>query len=461
MQGEERKNAIISSLEAMKRENLARIAELSDRVSIFEYEHMATSGGAGRIWTQALQAALREHEIVKIPAADAPYYIDAPVLIPSGRRIEASPGAVIRLAPQVRLLMLRSEHTKDGTHMPFGDEEQDSNISISGGRWEESNTQRAGYGKTGMYDEERSLYGVSTCMLFNNIDRLTLTDMVFAHTAAFAVQLGNVKNVVIENIRFEQGYADGIHINGNTENVLVRNISGEVGDDLVALNTYDWQNSSVNFGPGKNILCENIVAAVTGKYKSIRLEQGVYTYDDGSQVDCSLTDALIKGARGMNTFKMYYQTPRYRIGEEPEKGAPGTLDGVFFEDIDIDLNAPVDSFPEYLDSDPLRGWFGAFELGSNIGYLSLKDIRIRLYPEKFPLTRLIVVGPKSIRRGEYEIFDPYISNTVDCIELENITVNGIKADDARALVRVTEFDDINGDGHSGGKGVLKKILLKK
>jgi len=311
-----------------------------------------------------------------------------------------------------------------------------------------------------MYDEERSMYGVTTCMLFNNIENLTLTNMTFAHTAAFAVQLGDAKNVVIENITFESCYADGIHVNGNTENLMVRNISGEVGDDLVALNTYDWQNSSVNFGPGKCILCENITAADSGRYKSMRLEQGIYTYDDGSQADCSLTDTVIKGVRGIHTFKLYYQTPAYRIGTAPEKGAAGSLDGIYFDDIDIDLTAPVDGFDAYENSDPIRGWFGAFELGSNIGDISFENIRITLHREKYPLSRMIVVGPKSIRKDDIEVFDPYISNIVGSITLKDITVNGETMKRHGELIHITRFDNINGDGNSTGKGNIGRIIIK-
>lgn len=447
-------------IEKMKRDNLVQISKLTDRVSIEEYAALVREQDHMRIWTEALQSALNEHQVVVIPASSQPYYIDASIRMPSNRRIEAEKDAIIRLSPDLRLLLLRNEHTQDGTHKPIDNSQYDSNISIDGGRWEESWTKRLGYGKSGMYDAHHSMNGVSTCMLFNNIEHLTLTNMTFAHTAAFAVQLGNARNVVIENVTFDSGYADGIHINGNTENILVRNISGEVGDDLVALNTYDWQNSSVNFGPGRYIFCENIVAEGDKKYKSIRLEQGLYTYDDGSTVDCSLTDTIIKGVRGVKTFKLYYQTPRYLIGEEPEKGAQGSLDGIFFEDIDIDLSAPVDKLDEYLNSDPVRGWFGAFELGNQIGRLSLKDIRLQLYPEKYPLTRLIIIGPKSARAGDFEIFDPYISNTVEHIELENITVNGRRITDAEELIHITRFDDINHDGKSSGSGTLQHVVIR-
>ena len=302
------KAEIREKLSRMACENRALIETLTDRVSLTAYAHLVREGG---VWTDALQAALREHEIVHIP--EGLYLMDGSVTIPSNRRIEADEGAVIRLMEGVRVLLLRNEHTQDGTHAPISRENRDSNISICGGRWEESNTRRLGYGKTGMYDMERSFFGVSTLMLFGNMDHLTLENMTFYHTAGFAVQLGDIADADIENIEFIECFADGIHANGNTENLITRNIHGQVGDDLVALNMYDWQNSSVNFGPMKTVLCENLIAPAGDGYKMMRILPAVYTYDDGTEVDCSLTDAIISHVRGVKAFKLYYQTPAYNV----------------------------------------------------------------------------------------------------------------------------------------------------
>ena len=157
---------------------------------------------------------------------------------------------------------------------------------------------------------------------------------------------------------------------------------------------------------------------------------------------------------------MYYQTPAYNIGETPERGAPGSLDGIHFEDIIIDLSAPVDGFDQYVNSDPARGWFGAFEMGSNIGYVTFENIDITLHPETYPLSRMIVVGPKSIRVGDREVFDPYVSNAVECISLKDIKVNGAPMGSHLEHIHVTKFDDINSDGMSTGKGVLKKVIVE-
>ncbi len=466
---EAKKAQIYRTLEKMTEENrarqnaLVREASITDYSDLVRYESNAENAdGVCRVWTDAFQRALYENEIVRIPAAEEPYYIDRSVLVPSDRRIVAQDGATIRLMHGVRTLMLRNVNTKNGTHAPISDGERDCNIAICGGRWEESLTGRMGYGRTGMYDTERSFYGVSTCMFFNNLDGLTLSDLTFVHCGGFAVQLGDIRNVHIDNVTFIECYADGLHINGNSENLRITNVRGQVGDDLVALNMYDWQDSSVDFGSTRTVLCEGLTLSPDSPYKAMRIEPGIYYYDDGSSVDCGLYDAIIKNVRGINTFKLYFQTPRYRIvGGEPERGGVGSGDDIFFEDIKIDLNAPIDALSEYLSSDPVRGAFAGFELGSNIGHIFFDNIDLTLYPERYPLSYLFCVGPKSSVNGGYEIFDPYLSCEVGEVKVHDLRINGEAPEDIAPYIREIVFDDINGDDRSTGRGAIGSVCYEK
>lgn len=456
---------IRSSLREMRTENVSAIQSLTDTVFLTEYKQLTQTKDGRTIWTTALQQALREHTVVVIPATEEIYWIDDTVVIPSHRHIEAT-GATIRLTPDCEVLMLRNEHTADGTATPIQPGHEDHNISIHGGRWEESHTKRGGYGTSGRYThftedkagECRPFYGVSTCMLFNNIVGLTLMDMTFAHTAGFGVQVGNLTNGVMENITFESCYADGLHINGNGENLYVRNISGEVGDDLVALNMYDWQNSSVTFGSTKNVLCEELHLAPTSHYKALRIEPGIYTYADESTVDCGLYNAIISHVTGIETFKMYFQTPAYQIGTKPERGGVGSSDNLFFEHIKVDLTGPIDRFAQYLNSDPVRGVFAAFELGSHIKYVSFDHIDLTLHREEYPMSCLVMIGPKSIRQGDREVFDPYLTSHVGTVSLSHIRVNGEPVSPRDDLICTTSFTDVNDDGNSTGCGTVQQIL---
>lgn len=455
-----KKQAIYTALHDMETANQQAVSKLTDSVSLTAYRSFVRTSEDGRlIWTDAFREALKEHEVLFIPASKEPYYIDDSVLIPSNRHIEADPNAVIRQLPGVPVLMFRNEHPEDGTHFPENKKNRDCNISINGGRWEESRTERAGYGRSGMYDRERSYYGVSACMLFSNLTNLTLTNMTFAHTGGFSVQFGNINNVVCRNITFVECYADGLHFNGNTEKVLIDSVKGQVGDDLVALNLYDWQDSSINFGPMKTVLCQNLELSEDSRYKALRILPGIYYYKDGTSVDCALQDTIIKNVKGIRTFKLYYQTAAYELGSEPERGGVGSGDNIFFEDISIVLERPLEGFEPYKNSHPQLGSFAGFEIGSNLGNLYLDNIHITLRKDLYPMSFLVCAGPKSVRLNGREIFDPDANCVVDNLHLSRIFVNGERVADVSDYVHAIVLDDPYGDGTVYSRGEINHVYV--
>ena len=448
------KEQIFEKLISMKQNNIDCSQKDKDGVLLIDYSHLVKTDENGlSIWTEAFQRAIDENSSIIIPASDTPYYIDKTITVPSDRYIDAT-GAVIRLCEGVKTLLLRNRNNENGTYERETFSSPDKNIYITGGIWEESLGSKGGYGSSGMYDEERSYFGVSTCMFFNNSENVTLENLTFSHAGGFSVQIGNCKNVVLENIEFKKCFADGLHINGNTENIYINNVRGQVGDDLVAFNMYDWQNSSVDFGPIKTVWCENLELSPDSRYKALRILPGIYTYADGSSVDCSLCDAVIKSVKGIKNFKLYFQTQKYNINEAREAGDTGSGDNIYFEDIAVDLDEPVDKLREYLESDPVTGSIAAFEVGANIGNLYFENINVTLHKEKFPMSFFLTVGPKSARKGEYELFNPEINSMVENLYLKDVFVNG---EDASDYIRQIEFDDIYKDGTATGKGVIKNI----
>ena len=443
-------------------------AVLKDRVSLADYAGRVRRVEGGEIWTEALQAALDEHEIVVIPARAEAYGLDATVVVPSGRRIEAT-GATVALMPGVRTVMLRNAHVADGTRHPVAAGSRDRDIAVVGGRWVDNCSSRAGYGRTGMFNLKPravgNFYGVSTLFLFSNVDRVAVQDVTFVQCGAFAVQSAEGDGRLFRHIRFENCFADGLHLNGNLAHVHVADVRGTVGDDLVALNAYDWLNSSINFGAQKYVLCEDLeLLSEKGRgYPAIRIQPAVYRFADGSEVDCAIHSVIFRRVKGISTFKMYLQTPRYVIGKDPEWSKVGTGGDLYFEQLEIDLDRPIDLLAGYATSDPLRGHYGAFEFGANLSAVTIRDIDIRFNLEKYPLGHLAMVGPKSAffpgRNGEpgLEIFDPYVSCTVGKVTVENIRVRGRRPAE---LVRATVFDDINHDGHSTGRGVIQHLDIR-
>ena len=445
----------------------AEQARLSDRCVLTDFADRIRKTDAGEVWTEALQTALNRHEIVTIPASDKPYLIDAPVVIPSNRRIEAA-GAVVRLAPGVTTVMMRTASALDGTVKPLPESGRVDNISVVGGRWEDNRTSRGGYGQSGRYNlSERKVgnfFGVSTLFYLGRANHVSVRDVTFARCGGFVIQAGDGRMHHYENIRFDDCYADGLHFNGNLENVHAKNICGKIGDDLVALNAYDWLDSSVNFGPQYNIVCENLHLDLKDGmgYPAIRIQPAQFRYEDGSIVDCAVSNVVFRHVRGIRTFKMYLQTPRYHIGTEPEWSAIGHGGNILFENIDVDLTEPIDLIGGYRTSDPLRGHYGVFEFGANLSSVDIRNVTVRFHLDKYPLGHLVVVGPKSSLvpsqedEPPFEIFDPYVSSRVDRLTVEGLRVLGISPE---TLVYPVTFTDINHDGRSTGAGTIGECVI--
>lgn len=440
---------------------------LSDRALLTEYSSFCIDRGGTNVWTRSLQKALEEHAVVCIPASGDVYYVDATVVVPSNRRIEAE-GATVRLMDGVATVLLRNANTPDGTLAPIQPGRRDDNIAIVGGRWEDNCTSRAGYGVSGRYDmgprKVGRHYGVSALFYFGNVNHLTIRDATFFHCGGFAVQIGDADAICLERIRFDRCFADGLHMNGNVSRVKVRGVCGQVGDDLVALNAYDWLDSSVNFGPQRYILCEDLELVRhpdVSAYPALRILPGKYRYADGTVVDCAISDVIFRRVKGITTYKMYMQTPCYAIGSDPEWGDVGSGGNLFFSDLEIDLDAPIDNVGQYATQEAPRGHFAAFEFGANLSLVHFKNVDVTFHADKWPLTHLIQVGPKSClipdkdgRSGKKEIFDPYVSCRVGKVVLENVRTRGVVPKD---LVYASSFDDINKDGRSTGRGIIDKI----
>ena len=437
-----------------------------------DYAALVRSSNGTNVWTAALQKALDENERVRIPPSSETYWIDAPVVVPSGRRVNAH-GATVALVAGCDTLLLRNASAADGQLKPVpAGARRDCDIAITGGTWCDWRTARAGYGRSGMFNLEKrrlgNFYGVSALFYFGNVDRLSLTSVTFVRCSAFAVQCGDAKDVTFRHIRFERCYADGLHLNGNLERVRAYDVKGCVGDDLVALNAYDWLNSSVNFGPQRDMVFEDLelVPPKTGRcYPAIRIQPAVYRYADGTEVDCAISNVVFRKVRGIKNFKMYAQTPRGKIGSKREWYKVGSGGDIRFEDVVVDLDEPIDLWPgsDYERQDPVRGHIAAFEFGANLSKVTFKDVTVNFHCDRWRLSHLALVGPKSCRwssekSGELdtEVFNPDLSCEVGEVVLDNVQIRGVAPAE---LVRATAFDDVNRDGQSTGRGVVRKLTV--
>ncbi len=85
-----------------------------------------------------------------------------------------------------------------------------------------------------------------------------------------------------------------------------------------------------------------------------------------------------------------------------------------------------------------------------------------IYKEKNPTSYLVCIGPKSIRRGKKEIFDPYINSSVDELILTNVSANGeaLKEEEKEKYIHEIVFEDIYGENKEAAFGRIKSLVLK-
>lgn len=416
----------------------------------------------GYIWSYAFNEAFKAGGEIYIP--QGVYYIDKPLIVKSGTTIVADEKAEIILIKGVKTLLLRNENVIDGSDVKIADDAPvDRDIAICGGVWAEENVERLGYGASGCFDENDSFKGVSTCFLFSGVNNLTLKNVVFKSTAGFACQIGRINGFLIENIAFDNCFADGLHVNGGVKNGVIKNLSGYTEDDLIALNAYDWDNSTINFGCIENVVVDG-VKSINGAsaHKSFRIQSGVYPYKNGEREDCYIKNLTVKNVSGVTTFKMYLQTPAYT--ELPEKNiGVGRIENVCFENITADTSSPLDKQPNYLNGDRVAGNFATFEIGSNLKNMRLCNVSVRLDKQKYPCSYLITVGPKSqfIKEKHLELFDPYVFATAENITYDKIFINGEEIDDLSPYIKQVEFDNLYPSALPFGKGKILSVFKEK
>jgi len=423
------RDEIVADIAAMEKRVLADQTTLSDVCSLTDYRARVRTVAGDEVWTDALQAALDEHAVVRIP--EGRYLMDGTVRVKSNRRLEAGRARIVMRKPMDTSFLV-NEHAATSAEGPVDVSVRDVNIAIVGGVWEDWRRTRMSEGASGKGGFE----GASALFYFSNAKGLSFRDVTLVEAGSFGIQVGDAEDVVCENLSLENCHADGFHVNGGVKNVLARNIHGDIGDDLVALNFHDWPCSSANFGPGDTVLVENLRLRKGPPW--FRLLPGVKLRKDGTKHDCPARNIVVRDVKGVNEFKMYMQTRAYQVGTRHDPAEVGHGENIWFEDLDIVCNPKQPPF----------------EIGANLSGVHLRNLRVT-FPKGSAHRSLVRIGPKSERvtynEMPYEIFDPWVSCMVKDLEIADIDYrNGPPAKEVDCVV----FDDVLKDGDSSGRGVL-------
>ena len=386
----------------------------------------------GQVWNDAIAAALRQNNSVRLPQRDRPYYLDAPIVLCSGQTLVADPQAEIRLKPGTNTCMVRNAHPFNGQLGPVpAGLAPDENITVEGGIWTTLRT------KTGVrsvdndnrlarIDARNSIPGAHGVLCFSNVRRLLVRKVTVRQSTPFAVQLSNASQFVIEGVVFEDHGRDGIHINGPARDGLVRDIGGVTHDDFVALNAWDWKNSAMTFGPIERVLVERLHGTDRGA-ASLRLLPGTKRFAGGATLDCPVRDCVFRDITGLNDIKAYDQ-PNLELGRAKDYSEPiGTLSNLYLERLTI--------------RQPRQP--ATVQIHANADGIHIDDV-VFAFPRK-PDDKLVSIGPLSMTftfgssdpARWVEVFSPDKDCTVRNLSLRNVrTADGAAA---AALVRVIQL----------------------
>lgn len=208
----------------------------------------------------AIQAMLDSgRSTVCLPCPEKCYSIGNTLRIHSNQTLVLPENAVIRMMDGVNAPILRNADGETGAQ----------NIAVLGGIWDLNNMGQIGNAFVKCQESEGESVYVSvpdyadTCsemgnsrntfplipgyimngMVFENINGLTVANVVFRDPVSYCVMMGRCSDFQVENITFDfndgnplPANMDGIHLEGGCHHGLIRHLRGTVYDDMVALN---------------------------------------------------------------------------------------------------------------------------------------------------------------------------------------------------------------------------------
>lgn len=413
--------------------------------------------------SELITDALSRHRAVRVPYLEVPICLDRPIALPSGARLSVHPDTVLRMNDGVAGCMARNEHLLDGCAGPMSGA-RDCDILVEGGIWEGGSR----FGRSGDPDPvlqrflaDGMLLGV---LFFCGADQVEIRNLTVRRSEEYAILLAGCNDFTVRGIRFDDQKKDGVHVNGPAERGLIEDVQGLCGDDIVALNAWDWDTSAVSFGAIRDIS----VKRVRCERGEIRLLPGRKTYPDGAQAECPVQRCAFKDIEGVYTFKMYQQPNCHNVERAvPDRSdCPGEISDVLFDGVRLD-SAANEGFGEVCPE-------GLFEMGADC-----RAIRIRNVSLGFPASvydgrggALVTVGPKSSTwtRGFtdparwVELFEPDLICTAEDIRFENIRFDGRRCEEKAQLIRARRLS-VNADyprtrpRGGTGYGIVRGVVI--
>jgi hypothetical protein len=121
---------------------------------------------------------------------------------------------------------------------------RDANIRIVGGTWARGNND-------GTFNTRHNL-------MFRRVDLITVRDLqVTSSNGKFAIGLGDCTRIRVSDCDFATA-SDGVHIAGPASSIVVRNLTGTTGDDVVGMTPNDFTGYNDTAGDITDVVVENL-----------------------------------------------------------------------------------------------------------------------------------------------------------------------------------------------------------
>jgi len=213
---------------------------------------------------------------LELPEPNKYYLISGAIYIHKNQTLRLPKTAVIRLMANANCVMLR-----DDDHYNWKE-----NIVIDGGIWDMNNLEqdanpwwvagkdgKTGYDRLGVTRQNATDYFKTLkvpieifsghCMHFCRVKNFTFTNVTLKNPVVYGVQISYIENFTIENItfdyvttRFKYYNNDGVHLEGNCRNGVIKNLKGNCYDDMVALTADD----TCCWGPIEDVVIDGLFA---------------------------------------------------------------------------------------------------------------------------------------------------------------------------------------------------------
>ncbi len=409
-----------------------------------------------------IEGILAEHEAVYIPEMAAPLVLDRPIVLKSGRHLKVHERTVFTVREGCGGCMVRNEHIFNGCGGQAPETGYDTGITVEGGVWQGGARAESVNDKSPvMHELSRIILGV---LFFSHAEQIVIRNVTIRSGEQYGVLLADCHDFRVENIFFDHHRKDGVHVNGPACRGLIEGVTGRCDDDIVALNAWDWDSSSISFGPIRDI----VVRHVCCDHNELRMLPGRKTYPNGEKVECPIERCLVEDVEGVYNFKLYQQ-PNCHNATRKDKDfseIAGLLRDVQFKNIRL-AALEGEGFSEVrLDA--------LFEMGADCQDILFEDISLGFDEEAFRAKgmRLAIIGPKSSTwtRGSKdpatwsELFDPDLICTAERITFKNVCFADHVCKDREVLIceqHLTVNPDYPNTLPQGGTGygIAKDIVI--